>query len=93
MWGVGKMIEFIDETADKLGTEFNRSNMMAIQGFIGINTVFNSDGSITETNENGETLVTKFNDDGSISETFTGEKTITKKTTFNELGTITEVLS
>lgn len=87
------MKEFIDETSEKLGTEFNRENMMAMQGFIANNTVFNVDGSITETNSKGEVLTTFFNDDGSITETFVGEKTITKTTTFNADGSIAEVIS
>lgn len=87
------MIEFIDETSEKLGTEFSRENMMAMQGFIAKDTVFNDDGSITETNGKGEVLTTVSNDDGSITETFVGEKTITKTTTFNADGSISEVIS
>lgn len=93
MWGVDRMIEFIDETSEKLGTEINRENLMAMQGFIANDTVFNVDGSITETNGKGEVLTTVFNDDGSITERFVGEKTITKTTIFNEDGTISEVIS
>ena len=87
------MVDFRDKTSEKRGTPINRANLMAMQGFIGTNTVFNSDGSITETNEKGETLTTTFNDDGTITETFVGEKTITKTTTFNADGSITEVIS
>ena len=87
------MKEFIDETSEQLGTDFSRANFMAMQGFIGSKTVFNADGSITETNSDGETLTTIFNEDGSITETFVGEKTITKTTTFNPDGTISEVIS
>ena len=86
------MKEFIDETSEKLGTEFNRENMMAMQGFIANNTVFNADGSITETNGKGEVLTTVFNEDGSITEIFMGEKTITKTTSFSG-NTISEVIS
>lgn len=93
MWGADRMIEFIDETSEKLGTEFSRENMMAIQGFVANKTVFNDDGSITETNSKGETLTTVFNTDGSITETFVGEKTITKTTTFNADGSVSEVIS
>ena len=93
MWGVDIMIEFIDETSEKLGTDINRENLMAMQGFIASDTVFNDDGSITETNSKGEVLTTVFNEDGSITETFVGEKTITKNTTFNEDGSISEVIS
>ena len=66
---------------------------MAIQGFIANNTVFNTDGSITETNGKGEVLTTVFNDDSSITETFIGGKTIIKTTTFNADGSISEVVS
>ena len=74
------MQEFIDKTSTQEGTKINRKAMMAVQGFQGINTVFNSDGSITETNSDGHTLTTTFNADGTITETFTGKKTITKNT-------------
>ena len=87
------MIEFIDKTSEQDGTPINRENLMAMQGFVANNTIFNDDGSITETNSNGEVLTTVFNDDGSITETFVGEKTITKTTTFNDDGSISEVIS
>ena len=93
MWGVDRMIEFIDETSGKLGTEFSRENMMAMQGFIANNTVFNADGSITETNSKNEKLTTIVNANGSITERFVGEKTITKTTTFNTDGTISVQIS
>ena len=86
------MIDFIDKTAEQSGTPISRENLMAMQGFIANNTVFNADGSITETNGKGETLTTVFNDDGSIAETFVGEKTITKTTTFNSDGSISEAI-
>lgn len=87
------MIEFVDETSETLGTDINRENLMAMQGFIANNIVFNEDGSITETNGKGETLTVNFNEDGSITEIFTGEKTITKTTSFDENGNISEVIS
>lgn len=87
------MKEFIDKTSEQSGTPINRETLMAMQDFIGSNTVFNSDGSITETNDKGETLTTTFNEDGTITETFVGEKTITKTTTFNADESITEVIS
>ena len=86
------MIEFIDKTSTQSGTPVNRANLMAIQGFVAKTTVFNADGSITETNSKGETLTTVFNADGSITETFKGKYTITKTTTFTDTG-VTEVLS
>ena len=87
------MQEFIDKTPTKAGTNINRKAMMAIQGFQSNTTIFNDDGSITETNSDGHTLTTIFNNDNSINETFVGDKTITKTTTFNADGSITEVLS
>lgn len=86
------MKEFIDKTSNIEGTKINRANLMAMQGFIGLTTVFRADGSIVETNEDGHTLTTVFNADGSITETFVGEKTITKRTKFNSDGSITEVI-
>lgn len=86
------MIEAIDKTAEENGTNINRAFLMAMQGFQAQTTVFNADGSITETNGLSQTKTTTFNTDGSITETFAGDKTITKKTIFNENGTITEVL-
>lgn len=86
------MIEFIDKTSTQNGTPINRANLMAIQGFVAKTTVFNSDGSITETNGKGETLTTRFSTN-TITETFVGTKTIVKTTTFNSDGSITEVLS
>ena len=86
------MIDFIDKTSTQSGTPINRANLMAIQGFAAKSTVFNADGSITETNSKGETLTVVFNPDGSITETFVGSKTIVKTTRFNSDGTISEVL-
>lgn len=87
------MIEFVDKTSEQSGTEINRANLMAIQGFIASNITFNDDGSITETNANGEILTTVFKTDGSIEQIFVGSKTITKTTTFNNDGSITEAIS
>lgn len=85
-------IEFINETSESEGTAINRENMMAIQGFESVTTVFNDDGSIVETNSRGETLTTTIDSDGTVTEVFQGEFTITKTTTFGN-GRITEVLS
>jgi len=87
------MQEFIDKTSSQRGTIVGRKLFMALQGFEAKTTTFGDDGSITETNELGQTKKTTFNADGSITETFTGEKTITKTTTFNEDGSITEAIS
>ena len=65
---------------------------MAIQGFLGNTIVFNTDGSIVETNSEGQTKKTVFNADGSITEIFSGDLTITKKTIFNSNGSISEVV-
>lgn len=87
------MKEFIDKTATQDGTPLNRPNLMAVQGFEAKNTVFNADGSITETNANSETKTTTFNPNGTITEVFVGQKTITKTTTFLTNGNIQEELS
>lgn len=87
------MIEFIDKTTSQPGTPINRVNLMAIQGFAAKTTTFNSDGSITETTANNETLIIRFNNDGSITETFVGKQTIAKTTRFNTDGTISEVIN
>ena len=87
------MIDFIDKTTEQNGTPINRKNLMAMQGFIANNTVFNTDGSITATNGKGEVLTTVFNNDNSITETFIGEKTIRKTITFNADGSISEGIS
>lgn len=61
-------------------------------GFKANSTVFNADGSITETSGN-LSKVTVFNADGSIREQFVSTYgTIVKNTTFNSDGSITEVI-
>lgn len=87
------MVEFIDKTSVRNGTPLNRANMMSLQGFEAKTTVFNADGSITETNSVGHTKTTVFRADGTITETFVGEKTIAKTTSFNSDGSITETIS
>lgn len=84
------MIDFIDKTSSQNGTPIDRKHLMAIQGFIGNTTVFNADGSIIETNSEGQINTTVFNADGSITKTFIGEKTITKTITFDKNGNIRE---
>lgn len=74
------------------GTPVDRALLMGIQGMEASETVFNADGSITETYDDG-VKTTVFNADGSITETFVGEKTITKTTIFNLDGSISEVIS
>jgi hypothetical protein len=87
------------------GDAFSAANMndlesrilLASTGFIAQNTVFNSDGNITETSVNGSKNVTTFNADGSITEKLyaTDGTTIlfTHVTTFNADGSITETVS
>jgi len=86
------LIEFIDKTAEQNGTPINREHLMAIQGFIGMTTEKQADGSILQTNADGHTLLTVKNADGSITQTFTGEKVITKTITI-ENGKLVEVIS
>lgn len=88
------MYNFKDRTDLEQGTWVNRRAMMAIQGFFGTVTTFNADGTITETNQDGDTLKTTFNADGTITQRFvSGSQVITKTTTFNQDGSITEVIS
>ena len=86
------MKEFVDKTLTQSGTPINRANLMAIQGFVDRETVF-EENAITEiyTLPDGktETLRTVF-EGNTITETFTGEKTIVKTTIFNDDGNITE---
>lgn len=86
------MIDFKDKTSEEKGTPINRKNLMAIQGFIGMTTEKQADGSILQTNAEGQTLLTVKNDDGSITQTFTGEKVITKTITISG-NIISEVIS
>ena len=89
------MRDFVDKTLTKKGTPINRANLMAIQGFADKETVF-GENVITETytlpDGKTETLETVFSGN-TITEKFTGEKTIVKKTTFNDDGSITEEVS
>ncbi len=65
----------------------------AINGFEAKTTVFNDDGSITETDGSGYVKKTTFNSDGSITETLSGSDSTliaTKTTTFHSDGSITE---
>lgn len=83
MWGVDIMREFIDETTEKDGTEINRSNMMAIQGYQNEDVTFGN--TITKTNDKGETETISFVGNR-IFKTFVGEKTISQTITFSENG-------
>lgn len=85
------MIEFIDKTSEQDGTDINRFAMMAVQGFDN-QTITYSQGKQIITNSLGQTL-TSYIDGNSVIGIFVGEKTIKKTTTFNDNGTVTEVLS
>ena len=105
MWGGKKLKEFIDKTETVDGTDINRANLMAIQGFQDNNTEIaeNSDGTVTtidETNGDNEVMrtVITVNNDGTtiITEKFpyNTAREITKTITINALGNIiSEVLS
>ena len=81
-----------DYTADMVGTYSAGEIDSLLQGFVAKETVFNADGSITETGADGSTKVTVFGD-GVITETYTaGGVTATKTTTFNDDGSITEAV-
>lgn len=90
--GTEQTVEYPDGWEN--GTALNRANLMAMQGFGSVETVFNADGSISEAFQDGSTKKTVFNADGSISETFTaGAQVMNKNTSFNEDGSISEVIS
>ena len=80
-----------------VGTSVNAKILRGIYGMENAKTIFNSDGSIVETDPDTRTsLKTIFNSDGSISEVMTDGETgrvIEKKTIFNSDGSITEVIS
>lgn len=88
------MKEFIDKTSTQNGTPINRASLMAMQGFIGSQTVsyIDEDGyeTIKETNEKGEILITRKDEDGNYEQIFVGEKTITKYISLFEDGTVRE---
>ena len=69
------------------------SSMSQIKSFEPYTTVFNSDGSITETSSSGNVKKTVFNSNGTITETLldsNGTQIEKKTTTFNSNGSITE---
>ena len=100
MWGgIYTLKDFIDKTSEQSGTPINRENMMALQGFVATKTdpptknEFGEEQIIQTNVETNEQLITTFKLNGQIEEKFVGQKTITKTTTFNEDGSITEVVS
>ena len=78
------MIDWIDETEETPGTEFDRSNMMAMQGYQTESVVFNADGYV-KTNKDGQTETVTFAD-GKIVKNFVGKKAITQTIIFNNNG-------
>ena len=88
------MKNFIDKIEGvEEGTDINRANLMAMQGFISKQISISSNGKVvTETNSNNEILTTRFNN-GTITQVFAGDnKTITKTITIGN-GIISEVVS
>lgn len=82
------MREFIDETTEKEGTDINRENLMAIQGYQG--ETVNFDDTIVKTNDKGETETISFSEN-QIIKRFVGEKTITQTITFSQDGYVKEL--
>ena len=77
------MREFIDETTEKEGTDINRQNLMAIQGYQGEVVTFGN--TIVKTNDKNETETITFVEN-QIIKRFVGEKTITQTITFSANG-------
>ena len=77
------------------GTDVDRELLMNVQGFYASTIVFNDDGSITETNADGDTVTTTFPEGAIAVDTFkqtsTGQ-TIAVKTTIDETGNIKKEL-
>ena len=78
-----KLKDFIDETAEKAGTDINRAALMAIQGYHSEVVVFGN--AIIKTNDEGETETITFSENG-ITKQFVGKKTITQTITFTKNG-------
>ncbi len=75
------------------GTPVGRALFMTLQGMEASSITFNPDGSVTQIFDTG-TLTITFPNSTTIIERFVGEKyTVTKTTTFNLDGSITEVIS
>ena len=77
------MREYIDKTTEKDGTDINRSNMMALQGYQNEDVTFGD--TIIKENDKGETETITFSGN-QIIKRFVGEKTITQTITFNDNG-------
>ena len=79
----------------QVGTPVNAALLNAIYGFDNVETTFQNNGDILQKDPNtGAQILTHFNSDGSITQTFTqGDNLpLTKTTTFNLDGSISEVL-
>ena len=77
------------DNATVQGTALNRAAFMALQGFQASTTIWNADGTATETFSNGDSLKSEVGADGVIKYTFTaadGSQVILKSAFFN--GTI-----
>ena len=87
-------VEFADDPVEE-GTPVNRKLLMDLQGFAAKATVFEADGSITETDpDTGAVKTTTFPSSSRIVETLVKDgSSITKTTTFLANGNIQEVIS
>lgn len=87
-------LERADQAIEE-GTDVDRELLMNVQGFYASDIVFNEDGTITETNADGDTITTTFPDGAIALDTFkqtsTG-KTIAVKTTIDSSGNIKKEL-
>lgn len=84
----------IDEKLEEINKDVEKAKRDAIliaSGMSGSTTVFNADGSITETFIDGREEITQFNDDGTILKDGYTDDTLsfTETTTFNTDGSIT----
>ena len=87
-------LEPITGVVTEVGTKVDRNLLFGLQGFHGNTITFNSDGSIVEVNGEGGIKTTSFPSATSIIETFVSDgHSITKTTTFNIDGSISEVIS
>lgn len=86
-------LDNVDNTSDA-DKPVSAAQQTAILGFFEKTTVFNSDGSITETLADGTVIQTEFPSDDTIIITQTsGSEIIVKTITFNADGSISEVIS
>lgn len=91
-----KDVTTYQQEGDTFGAGDMNKLAAAVNGFEAKNTVFNGDGSITETDALSNVKHTVFNADGSITETLTNSDAVliaTKTTAFNSDGSIAESVS